>query len=71
MNDRLDTLNTPNSVMLKATNGNNDKTSALDWKKDAIKIKEQKFRHIKIELNLDSSDDIGIGKYKIRGEHCV
>lgn len=70
VHDRLDTLNTSNPVTLKATNGNNNKTSALDWNKDTIKIKEQKFRHIKIKLNLDSSNDIGIGEYEIRGEYC-
>lgn len=68
--DKLNTLNTPNLVTLKATNGNNNKTSALDWNKDTIKIKEQKFRHIKIKLNLDSSNGIGIGEYEIRGEYC-
>ena len=68
--DKLNTLNTSNPVTLKATNGNNNKTSALDWNKDTIKIKEQKFRHIKIKLNLDSSNGIGIGEYEIRGEYC-
>jgi len=63
--DESNLLNTTNPVMLKSTNGSSDKTSAIDWTKNVIKIKEQKFRHIKIELNLDKK--VGIGEYEIKG----
>ena len=64
--DESNLLNTTNPVMLKSTNGSSDKTSAIDWTKDAIKIKEEEkeFKHVKIKLNLKK--DISTGEYEIK-----
>ena len=58
--DKIDILNTTNPILLKATLGTTQKTSALDWKSSKINILNREFEHIKIPLDGD-----GKGTYSL------
>lgn len=51
---------TTNPILLKATIGNTQKTSSIDWKDTKVKILGREFEHIKIQL-----DNQGKGSYSL------
>ena len=51
--DTLDNKNTTNPILLKATLGTTQKTSAIDWSNRKINILNREFEHIKIQLDSD------------------
>lgn len=61
--DKLKLETTTNPILLKASLGNNNKTSSRDWNSSAIMIHNMNISHIKIPLNL--VNEIGRGSYKI------
>ncbi len=58
--DKLNSLNTPNPILLKSTIGNKQKTSAIDWDSSGVNILNTNFEHKKIKL-----DENGEGKYNL------
>ena len=58
--DKLDSINTTNPVLLKATIGTKQKTSAIDWNSSKVSILNKDFEHIKIKLDSD-----GLGRYSV------
>jgi len=59
-NNKMDTLNTTNPILLKATLGNNQKSSAMDWKSKYVRIQNREFEHIKIELDSNGKGEFSL-----------
>jgi len=56
--DKLNTRNTTNPILLKATLGTKEKTSAIDWNQTKISILDREFEHIKIQLDSDGKGQL-------------